>query len=126
LNWLGRLHSENLRRRTSSIRLRAAPFGDDGLNAKILIGAVAVIGVTLSVTVKKEPRPLVIELPTPTIVPPAPYVEPPAYVEPPQPKTISTVPRQCLPYKRRIINESRNWWGLDGYPATFAAQIEQE
>jgi hypothetical protein len=98
------------------------------LNAKLLAGvaAVAVIGVTLIVAVKKEPQPLVIDLPTPIIVPPAPYVEPPAYVEPPQPKTISTVPRQCLPYKRRIINESRNWWGLDGYPATFAAQIEQE
>ena len=98
------------------------------MNAKILIGvaAVAIIGVTFIMATRKEPQPLVIELPTPTIVPPAPYVEPPAYVEPPQPKTISTVPRQCLPYKRRIINESRNWWGLDGYPATFAAQIEQE
>lgn len=93
------------------------------MNAKILIGVAAVIGllgIVLIVATKKEPKPLVIDLPTPTIVPPAPYVEPP------QPKPVITVPRQCLPYKRRIINESRNWWGLDGYPATFAAQIEQE
>jgi hypothetical protein len=90
------------------------------VNAKILIGVAAVvgmIGVALIMTLKKEPKPLI--TPAPVVIPePLPLV--------PEPKPVITVPRQCLPYKRRVINESRNWWGLDGYPATFAAQIEQE
>ena len=92
------------------------------MNIKILIGVAGVVGmisIALIVAAKKEPALVVIPEPAPVVIPePLPLV--------PEPKPIITVPRQCLPYKRRIINESRNWWGLDGYPATFAAQIEQE
>ena len=45
---------------------------------------------------------------------------------PRQQADMSGIPRVCLEYKRRIISETRHAWGLDGYPSTFGAQIQQE
>ena len=71
--------------------------------------------------------------PKPVTLPPPPaesvVVTPIAVIVEPEPEQVydlSGVPRLCLQYKRRIIRESRNVWGLDGFPATFAAQIQQE
>lgn len=60
-------------------------------------------------------------IPAPIIKPiaPAPIAAEPVY-------DMSGVPRLCLRYKRRIIGESQLTWGFDGFPATFAAQIQQE
>lgn len=39
---------------------------------------------------------------------------------------MSGIPRQCLSYKDRVISETRHAWGLNGHPANFGAQIQQE